>query len=131
MGARPAVWDACEGWIPLSALADMTGYARQTVAAAVRMMEAQGAVEVRFEDGIGTMVRRMPGSVRPPSSSGLRVGERARALLESGPMTTREMQEGIPQASPSAVLHALQRMEARGEAVRDRSREPHLWRLVR
>ena len=129
MGARPAVWDACEGWVPLSALADMTGYARQTVAAAVRMMEAQGTAETRFTDGVGREVRRMPGSARPPSSSGLRVGERARALLESGPMTTREMQEGIPQASPSAVLHALQRMEARGEAVRDRSREPHLWRL--
>ena len=128
MSAKPAVWDACADWVPLSSLAEMTGYARQTVAAAVRMMEAQGAVEVRFEDGVGTMVRRAEGSARPPGAPA-KVSDALAGLLAGGPMTTTELAQGIPEASQSAVLHALQRMERDGAVLRDRSREPHEWRL--
>lgn len=130
MGARASAWAMCAEWATASEIAGATGYRKQSVTAALRAMASEGRLERRFADGIGDQYRRAEGA-EPPREPPQAAGEAIMALLaERAPMTAPEIMREIPRLSPSGVRMALSRLERSGRAVRDRSVEPHEWRLA-
>ena len=128
MTARNRAWELCSGWQTIPGIMSATGYRRSTVLQALRALESEGRIEKRFTDGVGEEFRRTgdpPGTPKPTAA------ETALKALEGGPMTTAQLQSAIWWLSPSGVRHGLLYLEATGRAVRDRDREPHLWRKAR
>ena len=116
----------CADWMTITAVQEATGFRRESVKSAASNAVAQGRMESRWTDGVGTEYRAtgkpLPRRRAPRLDATL-------TALAGGPKTAAEI-AAESGCTRTTVCDALRRLESKGKVRHGRCGHEFLWWLA-